>query len=141
MGYSFRELIFKAGSARPALPDEEHLAHLGERPGLQPIQIHAAGHALAALIAAIPADGAGAGQVQARRPMPASMSPTSAPARRKRSSSQVYVSALRWRVRLALWFGQQFADASLDRGHLRQPPRLGAGAVDLRPTARRRADQ
>ncbi len=48
-----------------ALFKDDHLAPLGDRPGLQPVQIHTAGHPLASLIAAIPMGGAGTGQVVA----------------------------------------------------------------------------
>ena len=50
-----------------ALFDKDHLAHLGDRAGLQPIQIHAAGHALAAVVAPVPMGRAGTGQVLPRR--------------------------------------------------------------------------
>ena len=46
--------------------DEKHLAHVGDWPGLQAVQIHAAGDVLAALVAAIPMGGAGASQVLTR---------------------------------------------------------------------------
>ena len=56
---SGRAVCVYIGHGRP-LFDEEHLAHLGDRAGLQPIQIHAAGDPLAYLIAAIPMDSTGA---------------------------------------------------------------------------------
>ena len=56
---SCRAVCVYVGHGRP-LFDEEHLAHLSNRAGLQSIQIHAAGDPLAHLIAAIPMDGTGA---------------------------------------------------------------------------------
>ena len=49
-----------------SLFDENHLAHVGDRPGLQPIQIHAAGDVLATMVAAIPMGGAGTRQILTR---------------------------------------------------------------------------
>ena len=40
-------------TSRYSLFDEDHLARVGDRPGLQAIQIHAAGDLLAAMVAAI----------------------------------------------------------------------------------------
>ena len=42
-----------------ALFDKDHLAHVGDRTGLQLIQGHAAGHPLAAVVAPVPMGRAG----------------------------------------------------------------------------------
>ena len=51
-----------------SLFDEDHLVHdVGDRPGLQAVQIHAASDALATMVTAIPMGGAGARQILTRR--------------------------------------------------------------------------
>ena len=50
-----------------SLFNDDHLAHLGDRSGLQAVQIHAARDALASLIAAIPVGGIGTRQILTRR--------------------------------------------------------------------------
>ena len=50
-----------------SLFDEDHLAHLGDRSGLQAVQIHAAGDVLATMVTAIPMGGVGTRQIRTRR--------------------------------------------------------------------------
>ena len=59
--------LLRAISPASSSFDEDHLAHVGDRPGLQAVQIHAAGDALTAMVAAIPVGGVGTRQILTRR--------------------------------------------------------------------------
>ena len=69
----FRQVITQclvpASISYGALFNEKHLTPLDDRPGLQLVQIHAAGDALASMIAAIPMGGTGTRQVLTYRPI------------------------------------------------------------------------